>query len=88
MLPDENVYSHCRNLFGVTKLVLLKVSVGAIVLQGLVEQFLVMADAEPYSDDGTFDAEQKTQRGYCEQSLQEQHTSQLTHRLCARSCFH
>lgn len=59
------MYTHCKNLFGVTKLVLLKVSVGAIVLEGLIEQFIVMAGAEPYNDDSTFDAEEKTQRGYC-----------------------
>jgi hypothetical protein len=46
--------------------VLLKVSVGAIVVEGLIEQFIVMAGASPYSDDSTFNTEEQTQRGYCE----------------------
>ncbi len=45
-------------------MVLLKMSVGLIVLQGLIVQFMVVTKAEPYDDDSDWDAEQKTQRGY------------------------
>jgi hypothetical protein len=44
---------------------LLKFSVGLIVLQGIVEALLVTFKVEPYSDDDTWSAEQKTIRGYC-----------------------
>lgn len=44
---------------------LLKFSVGLIVLQGLVAQFIIAANAEPYTDDSNWDKEDKTQRGYC-----------------------
>jgi hypothetical protein len=62
---DENVYNDCVNLFGIVKFALLKFSVGLIVLQGLVVQFMVAADAQPYNDDNNWTAEEKTQRGYC-----------------------
>lgn len=44
---------------------LLKFSVGLIVLQGIIEQALVLAHAEPYQDDSQWSKEDKTQRGYC-----------------------
>ena len=62
---DENVFEHCTNLFGVVKLVLLKVSVGAIVVQGLAENFLYSSGTSPYHDDDRYDAEDKTLRAYC-----------------------
>ncbi len=48
------------------KLVLLKFSVGLIVLQGIVEQLMVTTSTEPYTDDSTWSREDKTIRGYCE----------------------
>ena len=65
ILTDENVFEHCTNLFGVVKLILLKVSVGAIVLQGLIESFLYSSGSSPYGDDDRLDAEEKTLRAYC-----------------------
>jgi hypothetical protein len=53
------------NLFGIVKLLLLKMSVGAIVLQGLIESFLYSSGASPYGDDANFDSEEKTLRAYC-----------------------
>lgn len=44
---------------------LLKFSVGLIVLQGLIAQFLVLTNTEPYNDDSTWNKEDKTLRGYC-----------------------
>jgi hypothetical protein len=61
----EAVYAKSSNLKGVVKVMLLKFSVGLIVLQGLVEQGLVLANAEPYNDDSEWTKEDKTQRGYC-----------------------
>jgi hypothetical protein len=55
--PDENVYEHCVNLFGVMKLALLKVTVGAIVVQGLIENLL-------YAN-GTIHGENSGLRAYC-----------------------
>jgi hypothetical protein len=63
---DENVYEHCINLFGVLKLALLKISVGAIVLQGLIENVLFSNGSITYTDDDTYSAEQKSMRAYCE----------------------
>jgi hypothetical protein len=54
---DENVYEHCVNLFGVMKLALLKVTVGAIVVQGLIENLL-------YAN-GTIHGENSGLRAYC-----------------------
>ena len=62
---DENVFEHCTNLFGVVKLILLKVSVGAIVIQGLAESFLYSSGTSPFKDDDAYNAEDKTLRAYC-----------------------
>lgn len=52
------------------KLLLLKISVGAIVVLGLVESFLYSSGTSPFKDDDEFNAEEKTLRAYCEwQSL-------------------
>ena len=51
------------------KAFLLKVSVGLIVLQGLIVQFMSVADSEPYNDDSDWSAEEKTVRGYCKNSF-------------------
>jgi hypothetical protein len=51
------------------KFILLKFSVGLIVLQGIVETIMVSFKAEPYSDDSNWSAEDKTIRGYCKFDL-------------------
>lgn len=61
----EAVFAKSSNLKGVLKVMLLKFSVGLIVLQGIIEQALVLAHAEPYQDDSQWSKEDKTQRGYC-----------------------
>lgn len=60
------MFEHCTNLFGILKLLLLKVSVGVIVLQGLIESFVFSSGASPYQGDDEYDAEDKTLRAYCE----------------------
>jgi hypothetical protein len=47
------------------KLILLKMSVGLIVIQGLVETFLYSSGTSPFEDDGRYNAEDKTLRAYC-----------------------
>lgn len=59
------MFEYCTNLFGVVKLILLKISVGAIVVQGLIESFLYSSGTSPYKDDDQYDAEEKTLRAYC-----------------------
>jgi len=61
----ESIFSECKNLMGIVKVFLLKISVVLIVLQGLIAQIMVTANAEPYSDDSTWNSAQKTNRGYC-----------------------
>lgn len=66
------VYAHTTNIFGLIKLFLLKFSVGIIVLEGLICNFLINSGKTPYSsDDGddTYDSAEKTQRGYCKCQL-------------------
>lgn len=46
---DDNLYSFCKNLNALPKLVLLKFTVFLIVVEGLIEQFLVdYSTAIPY----------------------------------------
>lgn len=66
------MFEYAKNLFGLTKLFLLKCSVGLIVLEGLIANFLVNSGKSPYSaDDGDdmYDMEEKTQRGYCKSTF-------------------
>jgi len=65
LLLYENIFTHCTNLYGIMKFILLKFSVGLIVLQGIVETIMVSFKAEPYADDSNWSAEDKTIRGYC-----------------------
>lgn len=51
-------------MFNVWKVLLLKFSIGLLVLEGLIAEFMVSFNAEPYDDDDTHDAEDKTYRGY------------------------
>ena len=64
-LADESVFAHCKNLFGIIKLMMVKMTVGLITAQGLVESFLVATNSAPYNDDDQFSADEKAQRGYC-----------------------
>lgn len=51
-------------MFNVYKVVLLKLSITMIVFQGLIAEFMISFDAEPYDDDNDYSAEDKTYRGY------------------------
>jgi hypothetical protein len=44
---------------------MLKISVGLIVLEGLIAQFMTVTGDEPYGDDSDWNAEEQTLRGYC-----------------------
>lgn len=65
LMADENLFEHSTNLYGLVKLILLKVTVGVIVLQGLIAAFIYSSGASPYSDDDELSQEEKTQRAYC-----------------------
>mmetsp|Transcript_18815 Transcript_18815/g.31501 ORF Transcript_18815/g.31501 Transcript_18815/m.31501 type:complete len:353 (-) Transcript_18815:377-1435(-) len=63
----EMLYTHTVNLFGLIKVLLLKMSVGLIVLEGLITNFLIRTGKTPYSDDDGddhYDGDEKTVRGY------------------------
>lgn len=62
------------------KAFLLKFSVGLIVIQGLIVQFMALTNSEPYNDDNDLSAEDKTIRGYCKSSQFPSFFSWLTHR--------
>ncbi|KAJ1411420.1 hypothetical protein B484DRAFT_182971 [Ochromonadaceae sp. CCMP2298] len=52
----------------IPQVMLLKCSVGLIVAEGLIAQFLISSGKTPYSDDDGddhFNEDQKTKRGYC-----------------------
>lgn len=59
------MYEHCINLYGVLKLVLLKATVGLIVVQGLIESILYSSGSVSYEHDDTYTGEQKALRAYC-----------------------
>eukprot|EP00598_Pedospumella_elongata_P004442 CAMPEP_0184981192 /NCGR_PEP_ID=MMETSP1098-20130426/11024_1 /TAXON_ID=89044 /ORGANISM="Spumella elongata, Strain CCAP 955/1" /LENGTH=321 /DNA_ID=CAMNT_0027504735 /DNA_START=68 /DNA_END=1033 /DNA_ORIENTATION=+ len=64
----ESIYEYAKNLFGLVKLFLLKCSVGLIVVEGLIANFLISTNKSPASaDDGddNYGTEAKTLRGYC-----------------------
>jgi len=65
VLMYENVYKETMNVNGLSKFLLVKLSVGAIVLQGLIAEFLVTSNKAPYTDDDTYTVNEKTIRGYC-----------------------
>lgn len=61
----ELIYEHCQNVFNVWKVLLLKFSIGLIVFEGLICQFMIAFNKEPYDDDSDWNAEEKTSRAYC-----------------------
>jgi len=69
LLLYESIYRSASNIGGVPKLILLKLSVGIIVIESLVEQFLYVFHALPNNvtatDHSHYGEEYKAQRGYC-----------------------
>ena len=65
LFSDENVFNPNRNIFGILKLFLLKVSVGLIVVEGIICDLLTSFGGSPFSDDDHYSSEEKTVRGYC-----------------------
>ena len=63
---DEILYDETKNIAGVAKFLMIKFSVGIIVFLGLVANFIITTNKSPYVDDSTYDASEKTIRGYCE----------------------
>ncbi len=64
--PDEDLYSYTLNLNGVLKVLLLKISVGLITIQGIVVELMNQFGANPYEGNDQFSAEDRLQRNYCE----------------------
>eukprot|EP00981_Chlorochromonas_danica_P000450 scaffold96_cov167-Ochromonas_danica.AAC.57 len=55
-----------KALYAVLSVVLLlKFSIGLIVFEGLICQFMIAFNKEPYDDDSDWNAEEKTSRAYC-----------------------
>lgn len=65
MPSDEVLYDETKNINGVAKFLLVKVSVGMIILLGLVAQFLITANKAPYVDDSNYSVADKTTRAEC-----------------------
>lgn len=59
----ENVMRVNENINGTCKILLIKVSVGAIVVQGLVEEFLFASGVLKIKDTDRYSAEERAQRG-------------------------
>lgn len=60
----ENLFRYCKNLYGILKFFLLKVSVGTVVIMGLVQTILIEREIHVYNDDDNFSAVEKIQRTY------------------------
>jgi hypothetical protein len=58
------ILEETKNISGVFKFLVIKISVGLIVAQGLVAQFLIITGSSPYVEDDHLSAEEKTIRGY------------------------
>ena len=58
------ILEETKNISGVFKFLVIKFSVGLIVAQGLVAQFLTITGSSPYVDDDHLSAKEKTIRGY------------------------
>jgi hypothetical protein len=67
VLADDNIYRSCTNIFGVGKVVLMKVSVSLITYLGVMEIFLVKFDGgyRLYGDERQQDASVATHRAVC-----------------------
>lgn len=62
VFSDENVMRVNENINGTCKILLIKVSVGAIVVQGLVEEILFAAGVLDIKDNDRYSAEERAQR--------------------------
>jgi hypothetical protein len=61
----ENVYKHQINLMGVSKFIVIKSSVGLMVVQGLIIQILIATDNITLSDTSTYTGDERAIRIYC-----------------------
>ena len=59
---DENVMRVNENINGTCKIILIKISVGAIVVQGIVEEFLFASGVLDVEDNDRYSAEERAQR--------------------------
>jgi len=61
----EVLMSESTNLLGTCKIILLKISVGLIVIQGLIEEFLFAFGVIKIGNNSSFTGEERAQRFYC-----------------------
>jgi hypothetical protein len=61
----EVLMSESTNLLGTCKIILLKISVGLIVIQGLIEEFLFAFGVIKIGNSSSFTGEERAQRFYC-----------------------
>jgi len=61
----EDVYSNLKNLNGVLKVFLLKISVGLITIQGIIVECLVEFGGNPYQSNSNYSAADRLQRNFC-----------------------
>lgn len=61
----EMFYQDTKNLYGIPKIWLLKFSVGLIVIQGLIEQYLFTAHVLKINSSSNYKAEDRAQMIYC-----------------------
>lgn len=59
------IMEESSNLLGTSKIVLLKISVGLIVIQGLIEEFLYAFGVITVESSSTFSGKERAQRYYC-----------------------
>eukprot|EP01034_Spumella_vulgaris_P022052 gene22052-28147_t len=65
LIEDEDIYSYTTNLNGVLKIMLLKMSVGLITIEGIIVELMNAFDANPYAANDEYSAEDRLQRNYC-----------------------
>jgi len=61
----QMIMEESSNLLGTSKIVLLKISVGLIVIQGLIEEFLYAFGVITVESSSTFSGKERAQRFYC-----------------------
>ncbi len=61
----ENVMNECSNLKGILKFLIIKVSVGLIVVQGIITEVVIALDKVTLKDNAEFTSDDRAIRLYC-----------------------
>jgi hypothetical protein len=65
----ENVYEQCTNLMAISKFLVIKVSVGLIVTQGIIVQIVIALNKVTLKDDSEYSGDDRAIRLYCETTM-------------------